>query len=247
MKIQTFLYALFLTFIISSSFVNAETAAKPTSSSDKIEIQNLKKQVQGLNTTVAKLLGLVKALKKEIAGLKKRPAKNLANVGRILGVYYKQWWWAHEKLSPPRYLKTRTPYINNWLPTSNRLIVNKKSNTSHLKVIYNDNLRVLKPGGGATACIYSVFIDGMPCAIPSQIDGAILNSNSNTSNPLRQRSIIGICSAKGWTKTTRIPLKKGRYEIRIYVRTAPGYSGAECYSGWYSSTLLMIEEIEKNK
>ena len=70
MKIQTFLYALFLTFIISLNFVNAETAAKTTCSSEKTKIQKLKKQVQGLNATVAKLLGLVRVLDKEINALK---------------------------------------------------------------------------------------------------------------------------------------------------------------------------------
>jgi len=248
MSNRSLILLLFLACVTCPIQVYATPSAKPTHTRKMSENQKLKKQVKDLNVNVAKLLDLVQVLKKVVDGLKEEiPTKKLVNAGRIIGVYYKQWWSHHEQLSPPEYKVTRVPYSSNWVTTSKKMTVVKKSDTSVLRITYNCNLRTFKINGGATACIYSIFIDQMPCAKPSQIDGAVFNNNSRTNNPHRQRSIIGICSAKGWAKGTSVPIKKGRHEVRVYVRTAPGYLGAVCHLGWFSSSLLMIEEIEMKK
>ena len=243
-----FLFLLLSTACIAGS-TQVYAAPSVKASCHKNDCNKLKKQVASLNATVAKLLGLVKVLRKEINDLKKRPVQKLTKVGRVLGVYYKQWYYHHEQRFPPVFKETRSPYINNWVPTNKVLIFTKKSNTSDLKITYNDNLRAGGKAGhkGDAGCTFSVFIDRKPCFKPSQIEGSVYVHNARIHNPHRQRSIIGVCRKIGWTKERSHSIKKGRHKVRIYVRNVPGRRNGSCYLGWHSSTLLMVEELEPQK
>lgn len=219
------------------------TQKAPPNKGLKDQIRKLKGEVATLKRDIATLFALIRKMRPV---LPKKPIQIFPKVKRNLGTYYAQWHKRGETVLPPTFHKQRSPFINNWAASGVKFSFTKKSSTSILKITYNDNMRTMHAKRD-TACTFSIFIDQKPCAKPTPIEGSVYIRKPAPHNPHRQRSIIGVCRAVGWTKELSTPIKKGRHEVRIYVRSPPGYSGAKCFLGWYSSTLLMVEEIETKK
>jgi len=257
-----FITVLFVMCGVCSTQVYAAAPAKASNAQaiETLQKENrkLKRKIKQLQGEFARFLSLFRSMKVQLSRLS-LAKKALTNVNKKLGIYYKQWYYLEEKLTPPIFQKTRIPFIKNWLATKRKLSFVKRSSTSILRITYNDNLgaindykhknskKMIKKQGDAS-CVYSIFIDKKPCVVPTPIEGSVYMHRVNIHNPFRQRSIIGFCSTKGWTKELSSPIKKGRHEVQVYVRiTNPSYHGVICRLGWQSTTSLMIEEIEPPK
>lgn len=96
--------------------------------------------------------------------------------------------------------------------------------TSELRITYSDNMRVASPN----ACQWEVYLDGNPLAAP--LKTALYNDTGLTH---RQSTLVGYATG----------IAAGTHTMQVKVSSAPGYAGADCYTGWQSTYLLEVEEL----
>lgn len=84
---------------------------------------------------------------------------------------------------------------------------------------------------------WHVYVDGQPCVAPAQLSMSVYTANSASTNPHRQRSLIGTCTA-----TAAGPIGAGEHEVRIYVAEELD-AGIGCNMGRLSTATLMVEGI----
>lgn len=100
----------------------------------------------------------------------------------------------------------------------------KVRSTSLLRITYSDNLRVMS----ANACQWEIYLDGNPLATP--LKTALRNDTGLTH---RQSTLVGYAPG----------VAAGTHTMQVKVSSAPGYAGADCYTGWQSTFLLEVEEL----
>jgi len=109
------------------------------------------------------------------------------------------------------------------------LEIKKHSDSTNLRLTYQDNFRVY---GSGKACYWEIRVDGQPCKTGTIRGDKHVAGSENTH---RFHAIIGYCNG----------VKKGTHKIQAYVGQING--GADCYTGWNSgsSWTLASEEIAK--
>jgi hypothetical protein len=111
--------------------------------------------------------------------------------------------------------------------TSRVLNFTKLGASTKIRISYTDALRTT---GAAKACRWEIKVDGASCpAQPLVYDYYTVNDNIHQS-----RNVVGYCGGIG----------TGSKQIQVWVSNTPGYSGADCYTGWNASTwVLEAEEV----
>lgn len=104
------------------------------------------------------------------------------------------------------------------------LSVTKLRPDSRLRITYSDNLRVRQSN---TACQWEIYLNGN--GLTPQLKMALFTDG----NTHRQSTLVGYA--------TGVPA--GTHQLQVRVSNAPGYTGADCYTGWQSSFLLEAEEV----
>jgi len=102
----------------------------------------------------------------------------------------------------------------------------KQSDDTVLKVTFTTNMRV---AGNAKCCSWEILVDGQP-ANP-KIDSAMYSSGANL-NLHHTTTMSGIVEG----------LSAGDHTISVSVGPCGGYGICDCYTGWNSATILMVEE-----
>ncbi len=108
-------------------------------------------------------------------------------------------------------------------------LLTKKYPETGVRVGWSDNFRVF---GQNTACRWQVLFNGAPCANPGPIVFDLYESSIDYSHsPV---SVFGTCMG----------LPAGPILVTTRVDSAPGYSGADCYTGWQSGHFqIEVEEV----
>ena len=98
------------------------------------------------------------------------------------------------------------------------LTINKKQADTGIRVTYVDNLRTYN---GPNACRWEIRFDGSSCTNPGGLyyDFYVPNAGDNSHE---SRTLIGTCFG----------LAAGNRQVQIWVQSTPGYSNADCYTGW---------------
>jgi hypothetical protein len=87
-------------------------------------------------------------------------------------------------------------------------------------------------GGGGICCQWGLRVDGQQCQTP--VNGTVYLDPGG--DPHHMRTIQGVCPNIG----------AGNHTIQPYVELCPGYGGADCYTGWQSTSTLIAREIPAN-
>ncbi len=95
-----------------------------------------------------------------------------------------------------------------------------------LRIGYTDNFRV---SGTSTSCRWEIRVDGASCP-----GGALVYDYYSGGGSLRHQShsVVGYCEG----------LAAGAHTIQVFVGSTPGYSGADCYTGWSNSRWVIESE-----
>ncbi|MBC8286029.1 MAG: hypothetical protein H8E42_01000 [Nitrospinae bacterium] len=103
----------------------------------------------------------------------------------------------------------------------------KESPSSILRVLYSDNLRVL--GHGASG-VWNIHLDG----VSTNIKTAVYNTNDNglRLNNHRQSTVVGYLTG----------VSAGTHSLQVHIQSLVG---SDNYTGWGSTFLLQVEEIEQ--
>jgi len=103
-----------------------------------------------------------------------------------------------------------------------------KTNTK-IRISYTDNLRT---AGAQKACRWEIRVDGSSCPNQALVYDYYVENNDH---PHRSRTVVGYCTG----------IAAGSHTIGIWVGNTPaGYSGSDCYTGWYNSTwVIEAEEV----
>ena len=107
---------------------------------------------------------------------------------------------------------------------------NKDSSGSLLRVFYSDNLRVLNSQGHGW---WEIYLDGVRTSIRIGIYNTVQTSGHGL-NAHRHSSVAGYLSG----------VSAGPHTIQVHVRNH-STAGGDLYTGWESSFLLQVEEIEQ--
>jgi len=102
----------------------------------------------------------------------------------------------------------------------------KQEDDSLLRLTFASNLRT--HGGGGRCCRWAIRVDGQQCREP--INGNVYISPGG--NYHHHRTITGMCEG----------VRRGRHRIEPWLEQCPGYGNADCYTGWQSTTTLLVEE-----
>jgi len=100
----------------------------------------------------------------------------------------------------------------------------KKTSTSHLRILYFDNLRVV---GHGKWCRWEATVDGKSC--PAPLAGSVYTHNQD--NDHYPGTIVGECPG----------VSKGNHQVRIRLTRN---SGADCHTGWTPGPKVMHALIE---
>lgn len=110
------------------------------------------------------------------------------------------------------------------------LVINKSSDTSELRITYTDNFRAYS-GGGVAACSWEIQIDGVSCASESLVY-SFYSAGTNV-NLHRSSTVVGYCHG----------LPAGLHTLSVSVSPHVSYPASDCYTGWESSFMLEVEEV----
>lgn len=103
----------------------------------------------------------------------------------------------------------------------------KLSSSTKIRIQYTDALRVTST---SNACRWEIKVGGASC--PGQ--PLVYDYYTSGDNTHRSRTVVGYCNGIG----------AGSKQIQVWVSSTPGYSGADCYTGWNASTwVLEAEEV----
>jgi hypothetical protein len=100
----------------------------------------------------------------------------------------------------------------------------KKTSTSHLRILYFDNLRVV---GHGKWCRWEATVDGKSC--PAPLAGSVYTYNGD--NDHYPGTIVGECPG----------VSPGNHQVRIRLTRN---SGADCHTGWTPGPKVMHALIE---
>jgi hypothetical protein len=103
---------------------------------------------------------------------------------------------------------------------------NKRDADSLLKLTLSSNLRT--HGAAGTCCRWALRVNGQNCAEP--VNGNVYINP--TGNYHQHRTITGMCSGVG----------AGNITVQPYLEQCPGYGVGDCYTGWQSTTSVIVEE-----
>jgi hypothetical protein len=104
----------------------------------------------------------------------------------------------------------------------------KKRDDSVLKVTFSSNMRTYNIAG--SCCRWTIRVNGENCTPP--VDGLVY-INITGANPHRHRTIVGICR----------DIPAGPITVRPYVELCQGYGPADCFTGWNSTSTILVEEL----
>ena len=114
----------------------------------------------------------------------------------------------------------------------------KNRSDTYLRLTWSSNMRQWNQ---RKCSRWHFKINGSECTDPAPIDGSIyqdINQNGRSLNEHRHGTIVGVC--KG---TTSGSLQSASYQISMNVKDCPVYPGGNAYSGWFSTSTMMIEEL----
>lgn len=112
-------------------------------------------------------------------------------------------------------------------PNVRQFSFTKKTAATNLLITYFDNFRVI---GSGRWCRWEIKIDGWSCRIPLA-NNVYTNSGENDHHP---GTVIGQCPG----------ISAGQHTLTVALTRHP--SGADCYTGWNTHTLLEVREIESD-
>ena len=115
------------------------------------------------------------------------------------------------------------------LPIS--VAIDKQDSNSLLEVIFSSSMRTY--WGAGSCCRWALRLNGAQCNPP--VNGNVYLSPA--SDPHHIRTITGMCPGIG----------AGRVTVQPWIEQCPGYGNADCYTGWQSTTSLMVRERNPNK
>jgi len=108
------------------------------------------------------------------------------------------------------------------------LSFSKAKTQTKIRISYTDNLRT---HGSNKACRWEIRVDGTSCPSQALVYDYYAKKEDNTH---RSRTVVGYCSG----------VAAGSHTIGIWVSEVPGYSGGDCWTGWYNSTwVIEAEEV----
>ena len=111
----------------------------------------------------------------------------------------------------------------------------KSRSDTYLRLTWSSNLRQYVNG----QCSQWYFkINGNECSSPAPVDLNIYQSIGGPHNILRHSTVVGVCRA-----TAAGTLQSASYQISVNVRNCLGYSTSDAYSGWLSTSTMMVEEL----
>ncbi len=118
------------------------------------------------------------------------------------------------------------------LITSRRLSIKKFRDETTLRIGYSDAFRVY---AGNNACRWEIVVDGASCPGGALVYDLYAGSTlSGILDEHRSDAVFGYCEG----------ISKGVHAIEINVGTTPGYSAADCFTGWNNSRwTIEAEEV----
>ncbi len=117
------------------------------------------------------------------------------------------------------------------------LNITKTRDDTAVRIGYSDSFRVYT-GAGNNECRWELRVDDDPADGTDAIScpGGVLAYDIfdlAINNNHRVGSVFGYCEG----------LTAGSYQIQVWVSTAPGYSDADCHTGWNARWTLEAEEV----
>jgi len=117
------------------------------------------------------------------------------------------------------------------------LNITKTRDDTAIRIGYSDSFRVYT-ANGANSCRWELRVDDDPTDGTDAIScpGGMLAYDiydQSGNNNHRSGTVFGYCEG----------LAAGSYQIQVWVSSSPGYSGADCYTGWNSRWTLEAEEV----
>ena len=132
-------------------------------------------------------------------------------------------------------------HLNNGLDNGQLVSMSfkKSRNDTYLRLTWSSNTRQWR----RLKCSQWYFkINNKECTIPATIDGVLyqdINRPNGVINDHRHTTIVGVCKA-----TSSGSLQSSSYQVSMNVRDCPGASpGADAYSGWISTSTMIVEEL----
>ena len=111
----------------------------------------------------------------------------------------------------------------------------KSRSDTYLRLTWSSNLRQYRNG----RCNQWYFkINGNECSSPAPVDLSIYQNLGTPHNIHRHSTVVGVCRA-----TSAGTFRSASYQISINVRDCPGYLNSDAYSGWLSTSTMMVEEL----
>ncbi|XP_028406113.1 collagen triple helix repeat-containing protein 1-like isoform X2 [Dendronephthya gigantea] len=106
----------------------------------------------------------------------------------------------------------------------------KRESHTSLRVTFNGAMRVIGCSGGCCRRWF-LTINGQECRNPATIDTSIYATGAvNRHSP---KTLDGFCN--------EIP--RGQVTVGISIGTCPGAKAGDAYTGWYSVSRIIIEEV----
>jgi hypothetical protein len=128
-------------------------------------------------------------------------------------------------------IKHATAVNGNWghdatnpLPIS--IAYDKQEADTPLRLTFSSNMRTYP--NNATCCRWAIRVNGNNCGPP--VNGNVYISPGG--NYHQHRTITGMCDNIG----------AGRITVQPWVEQCPGYGAVDCYTGWQSTSTLIVEE-----
>ena len=114
--------------------------------------------------------------------------------------------------------------------TSRTLTFTKASASSRLRITYVDNFAVQTAGSATT---WEVRLDGASLS-PTPLSTSLYDGGSTGTVLFQPGTLVGYVQGAA----------AGAHTLTVYVSAAPGYSSFSAYTGWNSTFLLEVEEIQ---
>ncbi|XP_062513735.1 uncharacterized protein LOC134189474 [Corticium candelabrum] len=112
----------------------------------------------------------------------------------------------------------------------------KRETRNYLRLTFEGSMRLSSCSG---CCMRWYFtVDGAECTVPAAIDSVVYIGNSYYHH--RQGTVSGLCGGIGSQART---LDKGRRVVQLRVGRCNGYSTYDAYTGYYSSSRVIVEEL----